>query len=64
MLLTTTSSKNIQAMELFNEDGSEHHCKKQQQELTNGHNEISLDLVLKKLAKIGVQIYLERLKNV
>jgi hypothetical protein len=37
---------------------------KSNKDLKNGRNEISLDLVLVKLAKIGVQIDLERLKNV
>jgi hypothetical protein len=49
------------------EDNTEHDCKnkngKENQKLTNGHNEISLELVLKKLASIGVTIDLEKLKN-
>ena len=31
--------------------------------LTNGHNEISLELVLKKLATAGITIDLEKLRN-
>jgi hypothetical protein len=51
----------------YNQDGSQHDCKnkngKENEKLTNGHNEISLELVLKKLASIGVTIDLEKLKN-
>jgi hypothetical protein len=49
------------------EDHTEHDCKKKdgnvQEKLTNGHNEISLELVLKKLAAIGITLDLEKLKN-
>jgi hypothetical protein len=44
-----------------------HECKPKQQENkqeTIGHNDISLELVLAKLRKIGVDINLDLLKNV
>ena len=38
--------------------------KKESKQDTNGHNDISLELVLAKLRKIGVDINLDLLKNV
>jgi hypothetical protein len=50
----------------YNLNNTEHDCKKQQngnEKLTNGHNEISLELVIKKLASIGITLDLEKLRN-
>jgi len=54
------------------EDNTEHDCKKQKngnskdkgQDLKNGQNEISLELVLKKLKSIGITIDLEKLREI
>ena len=52
----------------FNQDGSEHDCKKQNEKLTNGHNgngnDISVEVLLRKLASIGITIDLELVRNV
>jgi hypothetical protein len=49
----------------YNLDNTEHDCKKKNgnDKLTNGRNEISLELVIKKLASVGVTINLEKLRN-
>ena len=50
----------------YNLDGTDHTCQKKNgnEKLTNGHKEISLELVLKELAGFGITIDLEKLKNV
>ena len=52
----------------YNLDGTDHTCQKKNgngnERLTNGHNEVSVELFLKKLATVGITIDLEKLKNV
>jgi hypothetical protein len=52
----------------YNLDGSDHTCQKKNgngnEKLTNGHNEVSLELVLKKLESVGLTLDLEKLRNV
>jgi hypothetical protein len=48
-----------------NPDGTQHDCKAKKNG-TNGHNgnsDISLEVVLKKLASIGITVDLEKLRN-
>jgi hypothetical protein len=49
----------------FNKDGTSHECQKKNG--SNGHNgtqDLSLEVVLKKLQSIGITIDMEKLRNI
>jgi hypothetical protein len=50
----------------YNLNNGPHECQQKNGNgnLTNGHNEISLELVIKKLASTGITIDLEKLRNI
>ena len=45
----------------YNQDGSQHDCKKEKKPKENGQNQITLELVLQKLETHGIIINVERL---
>jgi hypothetical protein len=54
----------------YNQDGSQHDCKKkngpklENRSNSNGNNNISLELLLKRLVSIGITLDLNKLRNV
>ena len=46
----------------YNQDGSQHDCKKSVPNNGNG-NDISVQVLLKKLSSIGIEINLEKFRN-
>ena len=46
----------------YNQDGSQHDCKKEKHANGNG-NDISVEVLLKKLQAVGISVDLERLRN-
>ena len=48
----------------YNEDGTEHDCKKKEKNGIGNGNDISLEVFLKKLQSIGVTIDVNKLRNV
>lgn len=53
----------------YNQDGTEHDCKSKSKNGNgngngNGNNDISLEVILKKLESIGITIDMNKLRNV
>ena len=60
-----TSDKTSEWLQ-YNENGSQHDCKTKEEEKTNngnGNNDISIQVLLKKLESIGISINFEQLRN-
>ena len=48
----------------YEKNGNTHDCKKEKKTKENGHNDLSVEGLLKRLQSVGISVDLERLRNI